>query len=84
MPSDNKKQRADERIKFMADRMAILMVEIIELDFDYGDLCFNDFYRGERADEMRRTKHYQVGMDFVRQMIRKHDVKMGKSRSTAP
>ena len=61
------------RLKLLADRMAILMVEIIERDFDYGDMCFDDFYYGERADEMRRSKHYQVATDLIRSMIKQHD-----------
>jgi len=61
------------RLKFLADRMAIVLADIVQRDMDYSDICFDDFYRGERADELRRSKHYQVTFDLVRTMVKNHD-----------
>lgn len=76
--------KSQDRLRFLADHMAILMVEIIERDFDYGDICFEDFYHGERADEMRRTKHYQIAMDLIRSMMKQHDERARHGKKQKP
>ena len=70
---DDLPQKQDKRLAFLADRMAIVLVDIVERDMDYSDICFNDFYQGERADAIRRTKTYQVVLDLVRTMVREYD-----------
>lgn len=57
----------------MADRMAMLMVDLVRRDFDYGKFCFEEFYVGEIPDHLRKSKEYRVCIDFVRMMLRKHD-----------
>ncbi len=74
MPKPEKKlQRAEARITFLADRMALLIVELVRRDCDYGEFCFDDFYEGKQAQKIRRSQHYHVTLDFVREMLRRHD-----------
>ena len=84
MPKDDKKQQAEDRIKFLADRMAILMVDLICREVDYGEFCYEEFYTSVSADVMRESKHYEVALDLVRSMIRKHDVEMAANRHVTP
>ncbi len=65
----------EKRLTFLADRLAIVLSDIVQRDMDYSDICYDDFYRGERADELRRSKQYQVCMDFVRTMVKNYDKK---------
>ena len=71
MPNDEKKQR--KRLAFLADRMALLMVELVRRDFDFGRFCHEEFYTDEVAGYLQQGKDYQVCLDFVRMMIKKHD-----------
>ena len=70
---DELQQKQDKRLAFLADRFAVVLVDIVQRDMDYSDLCFDDFYRGERAHVMRKSRHYQVTLDLVRSMIKNHD-----------
>lgn len=63
----------DERLAFLADRMAILLVDLVRRDFDYGPFCFDEFFENQMADEIRRSQHYHVAIDFVRKMVRRHN-----------
>lgn len=76
MPTPEKKPQAD-RLRFLADRLALLMTELVERDLDYGAFCHDEFYTGKRADEVRDSKAYEVSIDFVRKMLRRHDEKSG-------
>lgn len=74
MPSPEKKlQQAEARIKFLADRLARLMVDIVQMQADYGPICFDEFYTDEYADSVRKSKEYEVCLDFVRNMLRRFD-----------
>jgi len=53
--------------------MALLMVDIVRRDFDYGRSCHEKFYTDETAGYLRQGKEYQVCLDFVRMMIKQHD-----------
>lgn len=70
------KAKSDSRIAFLADRMARLLVELVRRDFDYGKYCFEEFYTDEVAGYLRQGKEYEVCIDFVRIMIRRHDNEM--------
>lgn len=69
------KARSDKRLAFLADRMARLLVELVRRDFDYGKYCFEEFYTDEVAGYLKQGKEYEVCIDFVRMMIKKHDLR---------
>jgi len=64
-----------DRLRFLADRMALLLVELVRRDIDYGRFCFEEFYTDEVADHLRKSKDYKNCIEFVRMMLRKHDQK---------
>ena len=72
MPSI-KNEKQTKRLAFLADRMALLMVDIVRRDFDYGRFCHEEFYTDEVAGYLQQGKEYQVCLDFVRMMIKQHD-----------
>ena len=76
MPKPDKKLQQD-RIAFLADRMALLIVDMVRRDCEYGEFCADEFYEGEDADVTRESKQYEVAIDFVRNMLRRHDNGMG-------
>ena len=51
------------------------MVELVRRDFDYGRYCYDDFFEGEVADHLRKSKEYGVCLDFVRKQLRRRDEK---------
>jgi hypothetical protein len=53
--------------------MALLMVDLVRRDFDYGKFCHEEFFTDEVAGYLRHGKEYQICIDFVRMMIQKHD-----------
>jgi hypothetical protein len=53
--------------------MAMLMVELVRRDFDYGRFCHEEFFTDEIAEHLRGKKEYEVCLDFVRRMLRRHD-----------
>lgn len=53
--------------------MALLLVELVRRDLDFGPHCFEEFFTDEVADHLRKHKDYEVCIDFVRMMLRKHD-----------
>jgi len=53
--------------------MARLMNELVRRDFDYGRFCHDEFYTDEIACYLKQGKEYEVCIDFVRMMIKKHD-----------
>lgn len=74
----NRRKGPDERtdqLRFLADRFALLMTELVQRDLDYEPFAFDEFYENEQADEMRQSKHYEVSIDFVRRMLRRHNEK---------
>ena len=73
MPETEKKPKNKQRVVFLADRMAMLMVELVRRDFDYGRFCYEKFFTDETAGYLRQGKEYEVCLDFVRMMIKKHD-----------
>ena len=74
MPKDDKKLQRDEaRLAFLAGRMALLMVDLVRRDLDYGRFCHEKFYTDEIAGYLQQGKEYQVCLDFVRMMIKQHD-----------
>lgn len=74
MPSDGKKRPSNKRrVAFLADRMAILMVELISRDCEYGLFCYDEFYKDELAEKWRESQYYDTALDFVRNMLRRFD-----------
>ena len=78
MPKENENppvrlQRDEARLAFLAGRMALLMVDLVRRDFDYGRFCHEEFYTDEIAGYLQQGKEYQVCLDFVRMMIKQHD-----------
>ena len=65
--------KSDRRLRFLAERMARLMMDMVGRDMDYGKFCHEEFYTDEVAGYLRQGKEYQVCLDFVRMMIKKHD-----------
>ena len=63
--------------------MAIVLVDIVYRDMEFSDICFDDFYRGERANELRLSRHYQVGLDLIRTMVKNHDERGEKANGEA-
>jgi hypothetical protein len=53
--------------------MALLMVELVRRDLEYGKFCDEEFYEGEIADHLRKSKYYNTCIDFVRKMLRKRN-----------
>jgi hypothetical protein len=80
MPPNNvsdepKVHPSTERLRFLADRMACLMLELVRRDMDFGTFCHEEFFEGEVADHLRKHKDYDTCLDFVRRMLRKHDAR---------
>jgi hypothetical protein len=73
MQKEKVKTKQNDRLRFLADRMALLLCELTNRDVDFGPWCFEDFYNDKAADKMRESKTYEVNIDFVRFMLRKHD-----------
>ena len=71
MPSAQTKN--EQRLAFLADRMALLLVDLVNRDCDYGRFCHERFYTDEVAGYLRLGKKFEVCLDFVRIMIKKHD-----------
>ncbi len=81
MPKQDKKlQLADARIKFLADRLAMLMTELASRDMDFGRFCHDEFYTGQVANFVRGRRTFGVCLDLVRNMLRRHDDGMGNDR----
>ncbi|KPK74268.1 MAG: hypothetical protein AMJ84_00340, partial [Acidithiobacillales bacterium SM23_46] len=55
--------------------MALLLLELVRRDFEFGKFCFEEFYEGEIPDHHRKSRDYEICLDFVRMMLRKHDEK---------
>ena len=53
--------------------MALLMVDLVRRDMEYGKFCHEEFYEGEIAAHLRKSKEYATCLDFVRRMLRRHD-----------
>ena len=68
-----KKLTDKQRVAFLADRMAILMVDLVRRDCDFGTFCHDEFYQGVDADVTRESKQYEVALDFIRRMLRRQD-----------
>jgi hypothetical protein len=69
------KARSDKRLAFLADRMAMLMVELVRRDLDYGRFCHEEFFTDEVAGYLHQGRQYEVCIDFVRIMIKNHDLR---------
>jgi hypothetical protein len=53
--------------------MAMLMVELVRRDLDYGRFCHDEFYTDEVAGYLQQGKEYEVCIDFVRIMLKKQN-----------
>ena len=67
--------KQDSRIRFLADRVACLMVELVCRDMEYGDFCFDDWFEREDA---RHRQYYPVCLDFVRRQLSRHDARWAR------
>lgn len=77
MPSDDKK--SNDRLAFLADRFAILMVVC---KMRYGNE-WNPFFQdglyedeGSLGDEIKGWPEFQSARDVIRNMLRRHDNEM--------
>lgn len=64
------KEKQEARVKFLAERMAMLMAELVVRDMDFGEFCYDEWYRLERVKD---NKHFPVCLDFVRMMLKRAD-----------
>lgn len=67
------KAKSSKRLAFLADRVAVLMMELVRRDLDYGKFCYDEFFTDEVAGYLRQGKEYEVCLDFVRIMLKKYD-----------
>ena len=74
MPSI-KNEKQTKRLAFLADRTALLMVELVRRDLDYGHFCHERFYTDETAGYLKQGKEYEVCLYLVRRMIQRHDLR---------
>ena len=80
MPKGEKKT-SDERLAFLADRMAILMV-VCQARTGSWDPWFREaLYEDPEAmgDEIRSWVQHKTALDVIRNMMRKHDEMVSKS-----
>ena len=82
--SSELKEKSDKRLAFMAERMSLLMLELVRRDFDYGRYCYEEFYTDETAGYLQQGKDYKICVDLVRMMIKKHDQRERDSVEAAP
>jgi hypothetical protein len=76
MPKQGKKKSNRDRVRFLADRMAILLV----ICKNRHGGSWNPWFRegtyddeGSLGDEIREWPEYHGGMDVVRLMLEKYD-----------
>lgn len=74
-PNASKVSSKDDVVRFLADRLAVLMAELVARDLDFGDFCHDEFYQ---LDRVRNNQHYPVCMDFVRNMVRRRLVEQAE------
>ncbi len=79
--SENSVAPSTERLRFLADRMALLMQELVRRDMDYGRFCFEEFFEGEVPDHLRKRNDYDTCLEFVRRMLRRHDEEQKQQRN---
>lgn len=74
MPQSRKSSKQSDRLKLLAERMAILMV-ICRLEYGIGWKVWlgEGLYTGETGDEFRSMPEYMVAMDIIRNMLRRQD-----------
>ena len=63
--------------------MAMLMVELVRRDMDYGRFCFEEFYTDEVAGYLQQGKEYEICMDFVRIMLKKQNTRIDNEMDMA-
>ena len=84
MPRDDRKpievdptlSKGDARIRFLADRVACLMAELVMRDLEYGDFCFDDWFELNRV---RDNQYYPVCLDMVRRQLGRHDTRHARA-----
>ena len=59
----------EDRMKRMADRMALLMVFYWARYGDFMPLDDDDFWNSKDADEIRAMPEYQQAIQFIRDML---------------
>lgn len=76
MPKDDKKlQRAEARLAFLADRMAILMVVCVQRTGSWNPWFTEGLYEDLEAmgDEIRSWPQHKSAMEVIRRMVKKHE-----------
>lgn len=71
MPKQNKKPTDSERLAFLADRMAILMVVCKSRTLDWNPWFRDGLYDGDAGEEIREWPDYRTAKDVIRNMLRK-------------
>ncbi len=80
MPKQNKKQNDKARVRFLADRMAILLVICRHRHGGSWEPWFREGTydeEGSLGDEIRQWPGYKEAIDVVRLMLRKFDNELG-------
>ena len=75
MSKPEKKQT--ERVAFLADRMAILLVICKSRTGDWNPWFREGMYEGPTGEEIRGWPDYQTAKDIIREMLRRHDNESG-------
>lgn len=70
MPKADRKQ---QQVKFLAERLAILMVYCQSYSGDYLTWMREHLYTGDSGEELRSTADYRTALGAVRNMLRRHN-----------
>lgn len=66
---EQKLKRLEKQVQLLADRYALVLVELVRRDLDYGPYCYDDWYCGEVADYNRKHRYCKMAKEFIRKMI---------------
>ena len=77
MPKQNKKPTDNERLAFLADRLAILMVVCVSRSGSWDPWFREGTYEDSEGmgEEIRHWPEYTTAMEVIRNMLRKHDAR---------
>ncbi len=80
MPNDDKS--SNERLAFLADRMAILMVVCVSRTGSWNPWFREGMYEDAEGmgDEIRSWPQHKAAMDVIRNMLRRYDNEVATHR----
>ena len=73
MPQCNENSRQLEQLRFLTDRMALLMVICKSRTADWNPWFRENLYTGDTAEEMRDWPDYKVAKSIIGHMLRRND-----------